>query len=213
MPDPASRSRVGSQRPGGRTASTRRAVLLAGQEDLILHGYARFSIGRVASRAGVNKTTIYRRWGCRENLIRDLLVTFAANTVPIPDTGHLESDLRAFANEITGVLNGRSGLMLRALVAAAAADQSVREQLNTFYEDRYALAEQIVVRAIDRAQLHRDVEPRKVIRILAGPLYYSWIILGQTPADEDASDATTAALSYAGQFSPDGWDGRHPSPR
>jgi hypothetical protein len=51
----------GGPRPGGRTARTRAAVLRAVLDELAGGGYAGTTVERVAARAGIAKTTIYRR--------------------------------------------------------------------------------------------------------------------------------------------------------
>lgn len=189
---------VGAARPGGRTAHTRRAVLLATQVELLRHGYADFSVQRIAVRAGVNKTTIYRRWLHREGLISDLITVMAETTVPIPDTGDVTHDLQAFAHELTRVLSGRTGQTIHALLAAAASDARLQEQLSAFYDHRYGAAEQIIQRAISRGQLDDRVDATQVIRILAGPLYYARIIYGRPPTTDETTHALTAAIAYAG---------------
>ena len=53
----------GTARPGGRTARTRAAVFQAVIDELTEHGYVGTTVERVAARAGIAKTTIYRRLG------------------------------------------------------------------------------------------------------------------------------------------------------
>ncbi|MGO0578187.1 TetR/AcrR family transcriptional regulator [Ornithinimicrobium panacihumi] len=188
---------AGTVRPGGRTARTRRAVLLATQDELLRHGYAAFSVPRVAARAGVHKTTIYRRWQRREGLISDLITVMGETTVPIPHTGQLAQDLNAFAHEITRALSGKSGLTVRALLAAAASDPHLQDQITAFYRRRYGAAEQMITRAVDRGELDRSVDPTLVIRALAGPLYYTLLVYGRAPTTTETRHAITAALAYA----------------
>ena len=62
---------IAVRRPGGRTARIRAAVLEATVSALIEHGYDGLTMERIADRAGVNKTTLYRRWGSRAGLVVD----------------------------------------------------------------------------------------------------------------------------------------------
>ncbi|AYV25552.1 Transcriptional regulator, TetR family [Streptomyces sp. ADI95-16] len=55
------------------------------------------TIPAVAQRAGVNHTSIYRRWGSREALLADVVVTRLERDSPPADTGTLRGDLRAWA--------------------------------------------------------------------------------------------------------------------
>lgn len=172
-------------------------MLLATQDELLQYGYADLSVQRIAARARVNKTTIYRRWKHREGIISDLIAVMAETSVPIPNTGDFTKDLHAFAHELTRVLNGRSGHTIRALLAAAAGDPALQDQLTLFYETRYTAAEAIVVRAIDRGEVRQSVIAAHVIGTLAGPLYYSLTVLGRPPTPDDTIHALIAAHAYA----------------
>jgi AcrR family transcriptional regulator len=87
----------GTLKPGGRTTRTRAAVLNAVIAELTEHGYADASVERVAARAGIAKTTIYRRWGGLGGLLADLMAGYAVQEIPLPDEGDLGSDLRALS--------------------------------------------------------------------------------------------------------------------
>ena len=67
-------------RPGGRTARTRAAVFAATLNELVASGYTQASIEAIAERAGVHKTTIYRRWRTKDRLIAEALADAAADT-------------------------------------------------------------------------------------------------------------------------------------
>jgi AcrR family transcriptional regulator len=89
---------------GGRSEQVVRRVLDAAIVELAHSGYHGFRMDVVASRAAVNKTTIYRRWPSRAALITALVDRMRAplRASPLPDTGRLESDLvEAFARRFT----------------------------------------------------------------------------------------------------------------
>ncbi len=54
-------------------------------------------------RAGVNPTSIYRRWGGRDNLLLDAAVTRLRATSPIPDTGSLRDVMDRHKDKIAYV--------------------------------------------------------------------------------------------------------------
>jgi AcrR family transcriptional regulator len=106
--EPVRRSAESSRRTqgilGGRSEQVVRRALDAAIVELARSGYAGFRIEAVASRAGVNKTTIYRRWPSRAALIAALVsqMRTALRESPLPDTGQLESDLvDAFTRRFT----------------------------------------------------------------------------------------------------------------
>jgi len=89
---------------GGRSEQVVRRVFDAAIAELARSGYAGFRMEEVALRAGVNKTTIYRRWPNRAALVTALVERMRAplRENPLPDTGRLETDLvQAFARRFT----------------------------------------------------------------------------------------------------------------
>jgi len=106
--EPVRRSAKSSRRTqgilGGRSEQVVRRALDAAIVELARSGYAGFRMEAVASRAGVNKTTIYRRWPSRAALIAALVSEMRTplRESPLPDTGQLESDLvDAFTRRFT----------------------------------------------------------------------------------------------------------------
>lgn len=81
-------------RTRGRAERVVEAVLRATVELLSEVGYAALRFEDVAARSGVNKTTIYRRWPAKEELVGAALRALAAERSPgVPDTGDLRDDL------------------------------------------------------------------------------------------------------------------------
>src|SRR5690606_12208701 len=116
-------STPGTVRPGGRTAKVRAAVLAAATEELVAHGFHALNMERVAERAGVGKTTVYRRWGNPAGLTVDLLSDLADRSTTPPDAGSLAANLAAQAESVLSALTDPVlGAVLRALVAAASCD-------------------------------------------------------------------------------------------
>lgn len=118
-----------STRPGGRSARVRDAVHQAAIE-LLLAGEADATIPKIAERAGVNPTSVYRRWGSRENLLMDAAVTRLRERSPMPDTGSLRGDLLAWAAGVERAMTEPGGqVLLRALVATMSAPERPAEHL------------------------------------------------------------------------------------
>src|SRR5664280_783734 len=93
------------RRPGGRSARVRAAVLEATLDQLAESGYDGLSFEAVAVRAGVHKTTLYRRWSDRTDLVLDAMLELSSQTVPVPDFGSVRADLLAIARGIAGNLS------------------------------------------------------------------------------------------------------------
>ena len=76
--------RVGEQRPGGRAERVRTAVLEAAAELLTEVGYDKMRVEDVAARAGVHKTTVYRRWPTKAALTADATALHSRRRRPDP---------------------------------------------------------------------------------------------------------------------------------
>ncbi len=70
---------------------------------------ADISVESIAARAGVHKTTVYRRWGSKEEIIRQALVSAALARIQVPDTGSVDTDLRMLARAVQAVISVPEG--------------------------------------------------------------------------------------------------------
>ena len=195
----------GSVRPGGRTARTRAAVMQAVVGELIDNGYAGTTVEQVAARAGIAKTTIYRRWGGVDGLLADLMAEHAAQEIPVPDEGNLDAELRALAR---GVITSLRDPAIRAafasMIAAAVQNPSAREVLSRFLAVRTAKMTVIIGRAALRGELPPGTDAAAVIRTVTALIYYRLFIAGEPPSQAiaDSAAATAAAAARIGLLSP-----------
>ncbi len=196
------------QRPGGRTARVRTAVLGAAEDALVEVGFAGLDLGDVARRAEVGRTTVYRRWGSVGALLADLLTDMAEQSLPRARTGSLAEDLRANARLVARTLaDPRQGALFRAVLVAATCDPDAAEALHRFYRVRVEEWAPCVTEAVGRGELPPGTDPFEVIRAVSAPLYYRMLTTAD-PIDETTADrAAEAALAaaHAGAF-------RRPSP-
>ncbi len=191
------------QRPGGRTARVRTAVLGAAEDALVEVGFAGLDLGDVARRAEVGRTTVYRRWGSVGALLADLLTDMAEQSLPRARTGSLAEDLRANARLVARTLaDPRQGALFRAVLVAATCDPDAAEALHRFYRARVEEWAPCVTEAVDRGELPPGTDSFEVIRAVSAPLYYRMLTTPE-PVDEATADrAATAALAagHAGAF-------------
>ncbi|MFI6738018.1 TetR/AcrR family transcriptional regulator [Nonomuraea sp. NPDC050451] len=200
--DQPSRS-AGTVRPGGRTARVRAAVMEATQDELVEHGFHGLTMDQVAARAGVGKTTVYRRWGSRAGLVTDLMTELANQSTPHSDTGGVEADLRANALSVLAAINdGRLGATFQAVIAAATSDEQAAGALRAFYLRRIAEWANVVDLAVRRGELPAGTDGAEVIRAISAPLYYRLVVTREPVNEKDAerSVARTLAAARAGAF-------------
>ncbi|MET8866140.1 TetR/AcrR family transcriptional regulator [Nonomuraea sp. NPDC004580] len=200
--DQPSRS-AGTVRPGGRTARVRAAVLEATQDALVEHGFHALTMDQIAARAGVGKTTVYRRWGSPAGLVTDLMNEFANQSSPHADTGSVEGDLRANALMVMEALNDpRLGVTLQAVIAAATSDEQAALALRTFYLRRIDEWATVVELAVARGELPQGTHAEELIRAVSAPLYYRLVVTREPVTREvaEASVARALAAARAGAF-------------
>ncbi|MFK0156137.1 TetR/AcrR family transcriptional regulator [Streptomyces sp. NPDC090493] len=162
-----------ASRPGGRSARVRAAVFEAATELLRGPDWSRITMARIAERAGVNSTTVYRRWGSLENLVGDLADATVSERAPLPDTGTLAGDIRAHSQILVNDLTGENRrFLLRALIIAGngAGDDSGQRALL----ERTGGARIMFERAAARGEPTVDVV--SYFEGVVGPLY-GWALL------------------------------------
>ncbi|MFD7924168.1 TetR/AcrR family transcriptional regulator [Streptomyces sp. NPDC059740] len=191
-------SAPGTLRPGGRTARVREAVLRTAGDVLAEQGFDALDLADIARRAGVGKTTLYRRWGTPGVLAADLLADMAEQSLPRADTGSLATDLRANARLVVKTLSdARQGPLFRALIAASLCDGQAARALHRFYSVRIAEWAGCVADAVARGELPGGTEPEAVIAAVSAPLYYALLNSGRPLTTTDADRAADAALAAA----------------
>ncbi|MGW5613176.1 TetR/AcrR family transcriptional regulator [Streptomyces sp. NPDC003877] len=193
----------GTLRPGGRTARVREAVLRAAEDALTEQGLTGLDLADIARRAGVGKTTVYRRWGTVPGLVADLLADMAEHSAPRTETGSLLGDLTANARLVHRTLTDpRQGPLFRALIAAATGDERTAAALHRFYDIRVREWAPCVRQAVDRGEAPEGTDAHEVIRAVSAPLYYHLLISGGRldAALADQSARAAEAATRAGVY-------------
>lgn len=184
MPAATSTSpRPGTRRPGGRSARVCAAAIEATLAELAEVGYSSLSLASVARRAGVHKTTLYRRWGTREALVLEAMLTRADERIVVPDTGSLREDLLELVS--TAAANASTpevAAMARAVASKAPGDPDLAAANRKFWADRLALDAAIVERAIERGEVEPATDSCRVIESVLGPMHLRLLLTGE-PVD------------------------------
>ncbi|MEU5212934.1 TetR/AcrR family transcriptional regulator C-terminal ligand-binding domain-containing protein [Streptomyces sp. NPDC020742] len=198
----------GTRRPGGRTARTRAAVRDAVLAGLTEHGYPGLTVEYVAEHSGVHKTTLYRRWKDVEGLVADALDLAGEDGWAPPDTGSLEGDLRALAQEVVdSFADPLVAAPGSAMIAAAFQSERAATALRAYYAERFARCEALVARAVQRGELPEPpsgtVDAGALVRSVSAPLFFRLFITREPIGHEQADQAVAATLAaaHAGVFS------------
>lgn len=130
-------------------------------------GYERLSIEAVALRAHVSKSTIYRRWKNKAQLITDAVHHYAFCKVPAIDTGTLRGDLIEIITEKVKTMKSADGQLFAGLMAAAQNDSDLSNILATSMSAGASHAHAaIFARAIQRGEISTSVKPEKIYELV-----------------------------------------------
>jgi AcrR family transcriptional regulator len=174
-------------------------------------GVPSVTFDRVATRAGVSKTTLYKWWPSPGALAAEAYFARTERDLEFPDTGDVSTDiqmqLRAFVHVLTGQGGGR---VIAQLIGAAQSDPDLSAAVSEEYtRPRRRLAVDYFERARDRGQLRSDVDLEILVDQLWGACYNRLLVPDEPITIELADALVQNALRGAAtsEYRADrGWD-------
>jgi TetR/AcrR family transcriptional regulator of autoinduction and epiphytic fitness len=162
-----------------RVERSRRVILQAVLDELGEVGYGALTIEAVAARAGVGKSTIYRHWPGKLELVEDAFRTLKAPVV-VPDQGSLRDRIVAVIEQVAClVAESTYSSCMPALIDAAERDPKVRDFHCRFSAERRAVLVGILRDAVRTGELPATADPELLADALVGPILLRRLMLGQ----------------------------------
>lgn len=165
-----------SLRTGGRPRDARAdAAILRATLDLFSEvGFEGMSIEAVAARAGVGKTTIYRRWPSKEAIVIAAVGASLSGEEPPIDTGKVAGDLAAGAKRahrfLTGTLSGQ--VLPQMMCHVAAGTELGRLYIEQVLAPKRRRLIEMLERGLARGELRRDVDLGLAVDSILGTLVF-----------------------------------------
>ncbi|GAA3090308.1 TetR/AcrR family transcriptional regulator [Streptosporangium carneum] len=183
-----------------RSDASRRAILAAAFDLVGEVGYAKLSIEGIAARAGVGKQTIYRWWPSKGAVLFDAFLMLgegADGEAALPDTGDLESDLKAVLRATVAELNDpRYDEPMRALSTEIAHDPELAAAYLERLDRPMRELKKHRLRAAQRAgHLAEDLDLDVAVDMLWGPLLNRWLQRTGPLTPEYADNVVETALN------------------
>ena len=153
-----------------RIERTRRVVLEATLDLLAQHGYGAVTIEAVAARSGVAKSTIYRHWPGKVELILDAFHELKPPVAPPAEGDVRETVISVLENLARVVDKSTWSMCLPSLIDAAAHDPEARKlhgKIST--EGRRSLVD-LLATGVERGELPADLDPELMAEALVGPI-------------------------------------------
>ncbi|MDI3417237.1 TetR/AcrR family transcriptional regulator [Streptomyces luteolus] len=177
------------------------AILSATRQALVDLGWSKLTMGDVAARAGVAKTTLYRRWAGKSELVVDA-VAVLFDELELPDRGSLAADAEGVVLQFAALLErpeARTALM--AVVAESTRDEALRTRIRHAIVDRQ---KRLVLegrrRAQERGELPYEADEAAASRtadlifdVVAGAVVHRSLVSAE-PVDVEWARAFTGLL-------------------
>ncbi|BAY86209.1 TetR family transcriptional regulator protein [Calothrix parasitica NIES-267] len=159
-----------------RSIESHRAILKATLELLSEVGYERMSIEGIASRAKVGKSTIYRRYKGKEELVADAIESIREEVV-IPDTGNIWTDIDALIENAARITFNPLGKQAVATIISSASSNPEFAQI---YSEKYLQPRKeafavVIKRAKARKEVQFDLDADFIFDVMSGMMLYGLI--------------------------------------
>ena len=155
-----------------RVRRSRATVLAAASELLFERGLSGTSVDEISRRSGVAKTTIYRHWPTRAELLRDACAIIGT-PLEVPDKGSLAGDVTALLTNLAQLLRSAKWTsVLPSVIYAAERDPEIARMYSKLQEGYSRPLQTVVERAIAKGDLPKNTDVALLIAALTGPLFY-----------------------------------------
>jgi AcrR family transcriptional regulator len=183
--------------PLGRPRSTEAddAIAQAALALLAESGFDGVTVEAVAARAGVARSTVYRRFPGKPELLVTVLQHACQAPVDDADTGSVVEDLLVVAQGLRHSLQSTElGRAIPSVIAAAARHPEVAEAHRTFVASRRKVSLAAVRRGIDRGEIDPEVDPDTLLDLVVGPVFHRQFVSRRPITDAWLRQIVTRAV-------------------
>jgi AcrR family transcriptional regulator len=182
------------------STEAREGALEAARELLAEHGIDGFSVEEVVRRSGVAKSTIYRHWADRSELMVAALKSFMPR-LPTPNTGSLRDDLVACMSDLCELAaEARLRVLFLDLLTARATDPELARVLDRMEEEHDRPVRTVLELARARGEVAADLDLDLALDVAQGPMF-SRLLVRDRPMGRDDIERVADLLTAA--FAPD----------
>ena len=193
-PESPDGTRRGRGRPPGISERVRRDVYEAVRDLLVQSGYAALRLDDVAELAGVHKSTLYRQWATKAQLVRDVLNASLVAHYPRPDEGSWAADIDALCGELVRLFRSPTTIAF-IRTRAVADDPELIQGLHELADRDMRFVREPFERAIARGEIDPGLSVETLVEMLISPFLVR-VALTRLPVD-DAFGASVAAVLRA----------------
>lgn len=181
-----------------RVARSRSCILAAASEALSQDGAAGVTVEGVAERAGVAKTTVYRLWADRDELLLAAFECLTEVKAAYPDTGDLRADLIGELRALDVSVRTESwGRALPALIDRSEREPAMAELARQLSERRRSVMIDRLTADIDAGRLRPDADPELMTTQLIGSVFFRRFFSRQPFPDAEIAELVDRVVGAA----------------
>lgn len=170
-------------RPGGRSSDVLSRIYGATLEILSEKGLSGVSFNEVALAADVNRSTLYRRWADRNELVLDAIMASIHEQISPSRIGGIDRELSSVLKQIGDYLSSPLGrAVLVASVELTSGDTAAGQRQISLWRERVKEFDPIFERACERGEIAKDFDWESAFAMAAGSIYYR-VIVHNRPVD------------------------------
>jgi AcrR family transcriptional regulator len=158
-------------------------ILGAVIEELARSDYGGLTFEKVAARAGVNKTTVYRHWETKVDLVRAALSSVARSVSPGPTTGTLRGDLLRIGRMMVDFATSFEGQCLMRLRLLQHPEPELASVAKDLHAQHHAELAALAKAAVARKEVAPDVDMSLLLDMLGGALHIR-LVMKNEPVDD-----------------------------
>lgn len=163
-----------------RIERSRTAVRQAALDELAEVGYGGFTIESVAARARVAKSTIYRHWRDKLDLIADAFETAHQHAAPGLGTGSARDRVALLIGHVAEIVTDSTfSRCIPALIEGAERDQRLRAFHHGFSAIRRQSLLDLIAQGISDGEFDAATDAELVVTTLLGTVFYGRLMTGK----------------------------------
>lgn len=159
-----------------RVARSRESVLGAARELLVESGPAAVTVDAVVARSGVAKSTIYRHWESRDELLVDVMKCSAPNLPPPPDDLDFEAAVRTLVGQVGEMFaDPEWARMVPALMMLKHHEAGLAHLEEELHQEQLDVLRAVMERGVAEGRVNEGYVLDEVAAQLIGPLFFALI--------------------------------------
>jgi len=196
-PAKISPAKKGRGRPPGISDRVRRDVYEAVRQILMTSGYGALRLEDVATTAGVHKSTLYRQWSTKAQLVGDVLSDGAAEHYPRPDKGSLTADIDALCHDLVRLFRSPTTVAF-VRTRAVADDPELIKGLQALGTANFGFVREPFNRAIARGELDPALSVETLAELVISP-FLARLAVTRLPIDDAFGKSVAMVMRAIGR--------------